>query len=86
MTDFPEFLFKLGSPMGWDETYHYSKIKKDDFYALLSIHTYNNFKHFWFYDVLHGLTKLYLVRKTIQKRRAAIFDPKLKQELEKDKF
>jgi len=36
------FLFKLGSPLGWDKSYDGSKSLQDKFIIGLELHTYND--------------------------------------------
>jgi len=40
--------------------------------AILNITTYNNFQHYLFWDVLQGVSKIYLVKKSIQKRTSQL--------------
>lgn len=65
ITDLPEFLLMLGTPLGWDEdTYKGNQKMQDDFLEELNIKTYNGFKDYLFYDVLQALNKVYMINKT----------------------
>lgn len=54
-------MFLMGEPLGWGPEYHNHINLQSDFLEELNIPTYNNFKDFLFYDVVQGLTKVYLV-------------------------
>ncbi len=60
--DLPEFLMTLGEPFGWDRLkYESNRDLQDEFFDQLHINTYHEFKDVLFWDVLLGLTKLYIV-------------------------
>jgi len=62
----PTFLLKLGSPLGWDPAIYESDQKaQDDFLEELNIKTYNEFKNYLFWEVLQGLTKMYIIHMDI---------------------
>jgi hypothetical protein len=51
-----EFLFLLGSPLGFDESYRQNRFKQDRFIALLDLPIYNSFSNYYFTDVLDSLS------------------------------
>ena len=66
--DFPEFLFNLGSPLGWDtKKFDNNQKAQDDFLEELHIPTYNGFQSVLFWDVIQALAKMYMVRVEIRK-------------------
>jgi tRNA(Leu) C34 or U34 (ribose-2'-O)-methylase TrmL len=54
-------MFKLGEPLGWDQSYRESIRAQDDFLEELNITTYNSFKDYLFWDVIEALSKVHLV-------------------------
>ncbi len=52
ITDFPDFMLKLGRPLGWTEEFRGNFEIQDEFLEELNIPTYNNFQDFHFYDVI----------------------------------
>jgi len=62
ITDLPEFLMKLGEPLGWDESiYRDNQRLQDNFMEEMNIITYNNFKEVVFWEMIQALTKIYMV-------------------------
>lgn len=67
ITDFPEFLMLLGTPLGWDERLYRDNLSlQDDFLEELNIKTYNSFKDYLFYDVIQALSKVYIVNRDVK--------------------
>ena len=59
-------MLKLGAPLGWDPAiYEADKKAQDDFLEELNIKTYNEFKNYLFWEVLQGLTKMYIIHMDI---------------------
>lgn len=59
-------MLKLGAPLGWDPAIYESDQKaQDDFLEELNIKTYNEFKNYLFWEVLQGLTKMYIIHMDI---------------------
>jgi hypothetical protein len=59
-------LLKLGAPLGWEPSLYENDLKaQDDFLEELNIKTYNEFKHYLFWEVLQGLTKMYIIHMDI---------------------
>lgn len=56
LADLRTFLFALGSPLGFDETFHESRFLQDNFIASLELPTYHNFRSYQFLDVLDALS------------------------------
>lgn len=87
ITDFKDFMFALGYPLGWDETFKNNKEKQDDFISELCLPTYNNFRHFYFLDVMEAISMHLLITKNIlekieqAKMAGALLD---QEQLEKD--
>ena len=60
--DLPEFMMKLGEPLGWDENIYWDNQRlRDDFIEEINIITYNNFKEVLFWEMIQALTKIYMV-------------------------
>jgi hypothetical protein len=56
LRDLRDFLFALGSPLGFDESYKDNRFKQDRFIALLDLPIYNKFSSYYFQDVLDALS------------------------------
>lgn len=56
IVDIREFLFKLGAPLGFDQTYKQDKFLQDKFIASLDLPIYYEFSKYQFLDVLEGLS------------------------------
>jgi hypothetical protein len=56
LRDLRDFLFALGSPLGFDESYKDNRFKQDRFIALLDLPIYNKFSNYYFQDVLDALS------------------------------
>ena len=55
-------MLKLGAPLGWEPSiYENDQQAQDNFLEELNIKTYNEFKHYLFWEVLQGLTKMYII-------------------------
>jgi len=53
----------LDEPLGWKPAkYDGNKELQDDYLEELNVSTYNGFKDLLFWDVLQGITKIYLVK------------------------
>jgi len=61
------FLFAIGSPLGFDETFADSMFLQDKFIASLELPTYNNFTSYQFLDVLEALSFRVMVNEHIVK-------------------
>lgn len=56
LADLRPFLFALGSPLGFDESFHETRFLQDNFIASLELPTYHNFRSYQFLDVLDALS------------------------------
>ena len=63
LSEFNEFLFAVGKPVGWDEeTYRNDQKLQDIFLEELNLPTYNGFRELLFWDVVQGLAKIKMIR------------------------
>ena len=67
LKDLRLFLFALGNPLGFDETFADSRFLQDKFIASLELPTYHNFSSYQFLDVLEGLSFRLMVNEHIVK-------------------
>lgn len=68
ISKFNEFLLSLGGPLGWDtKTYADNQKLQDIFLEELNLSTYNGFRELLFWDVLQGLTKIYILKRQLEK-------------------
>ena len=72
ITDFPDFMLKLGRPLGWTEEFRGNFEIQDEFLEELNIPTYNNFQDFHFFDVIQGLIKVYIINHEMKRRSAGV--------------
>lgn len=56
MRDLRPFLFDLGAPLGFDESFHESRFLQDKFIASLELPIYHNFQSYQFLDILDALS------------------------------
>lgn len=56
VSEFEDFLFKLGSPLGWTSKYKDNQRRRDKFIEKLKLVKYNEFKNYRFLEVLEALT------------------------------
>jgi hypothetical protein len=56
LKDLRTFLFSLGAPLGFDETFNGSKFLQDKFISSLELPTYKQFRCYQFLDVLDALS------------------------------
>ena len=68
LTDLRLFLFALGAPLGFDESFEQSKFQQDKFIASLELPTYHNFASYQFMDILDALSFRLMVLDHIKKR------------------
>lgn len=62
ISDLPEFMMKLGEPLGWNESIYRDNQKlQDDFLEEMDIPTYNNFREVLFWEMIQALTKIYMI-------------------------
>lgn len=50
--DLKPFLFQLGAPIGFDESYEGDVEKQDFFISDMSLKTYDNFRNFYYVDIV----------------------------------
>lgn len=75
------FLFALGAPLGFDESFSSRKLLQDQFIASLELPTYHEFSSYQFLDVLDALSFRLMVLDHIQKtKKEEFFITKLKTE------
>lgn len=59
---------QLGEPLGWSRNkFENNRELQDEFLDQLHIPTYNNFKDVLFWDVILGITKLYVVKTELER-------------------
>lgn len=61
------FLFDLGAPLGFDDSFHESRFLQDKFIASLELPTYHNFQSYQFLDILDALSFRLMVLDHINK-------------------
>lgn len=66
IADLRQFLFALGSPLGFNESYQMNKYKQDRFIALLDLPIYDNFSKYYFLDVIDALSFRAMVLEYLQ--------------------
>ncbi len=56
-------MLNLGDPLGWNRSlFENNQRLQDDFLEELNIKTYDSFKYYLFWEVIQGLTKMYIIR------------------------
>lgn len=67
LADIRPFLFALGGPLGFDDSFKESRFLQDRFIASLELPTYHNFQSYQFLDLLDALSFRLMVLDHINK-------------------
>jgi len=68
VADFSKLMFKIGPPLGWDNSYRNSQTKQAIFYKMIStnMRTYDNHRLLYFSDVLDNITLFYVIQREVK--------------------
>jgi hypothetical protein len=62
-------MLMLDDPIGWNpKLYENNQRLQDDFLEELNVKTYDSFKYYLFWEVLQGLTKMYIIKMDLLRR------------------
>jgi hypothetical protein len=69
IADFVAFMIELGEPLGWSkDIIEGNQQLQDEFLEELNISTYNKFSQFQFWDVIQGLSKIYMIKMDLKEK------------------
>ncbi len=72
---FPDFMFELGTPLGWDETMQFDEEAQDKFIEEMALETYQG-GSFGFLNVFENLALLVVVNSEMTKKAEVIPEEK----------
>ena len=62
-------MLALSDPLGWNpKLYEQNQKLQDDFLEELNVKTYDSFRYYLFWEVLQGLTKMYIIKMDLLRR------------------
>ena len=65
VSQYRNFLLKLGDPLGWDVTYQHNFVKQQEYLAEITLPKYNTATEYYFMDVFEQLILIMIIRREI---------------------